>query len=264
MTLHASKISTTTNTSRANAIFYEDDEDSAVAEDGTTHLPTLLVARQPEPTPLQEVSPNLSPGKGNKDAAQADWQGIDVNKSPTRSVSPSKAPSGPSSPPREVDSTTSDPPLQASRTHYELTADLAGLLQRTGSSRPHSTGPADVPPRRKDRPLGRALSGTSNRSFSASAPAQSQSLLRLDTATDTGDVGGKIAGHDDLPPPSTQLGYETLETQAHRRHMSKKMGTKLHDESDGRRVPSLGIVKDTSLMADVGVGNRIKGRGRAK
>jgi hypothetical protein len=65
-------------------------------------------------------------------------------------------------------------------------------------------------------------------------------------------------------PPSTQLGYETPEAEAHRLQMSKKMGTKLQDDHGMKRVASVGTVKDTTPGSEAGVSGRVRGKQRSK
>lgn len=67
---------------------------------------------------------------------------------------------------------------------------------------------------------------------------------------------------DALPPAGTQLGYEAVDAEQHRLLMEKRLKTKLQDGTAGRRVASVGVVKD-SVDGDAGVGNRVRGRHRA-
>lgn len=140
------------------------------------------------------------------------------------------------------------------RPRQQLTADLAELLSRQTASRPGSASGSAPPHKRKSRPLGRALSGISNRSLSASA--QSETLSQNTDAA----VDGFTAAVTEPAPPSTQLGYETAETEAHR----LKMGMAFQDEGGLKRVASVGTVKDGSFGSGIGVGNRVKGRQRAR
>ena len=145
----------------------------------------------------------------------------------------------------------------------DLTSNLASILKRKDSNNLGSSG---EPQKRKRRPLGRNLSGISSRSASASGSSAQPPELSESMAAD-GFVFSKTAPE---LPPSTQLGYETPEVEAHRLEMSKKMGTTLlPDEMSGRRISNKATVKDSSEIAAkssamAAVGSRAKARNRAK
>lgn len=91
--------------------------------------------------------------------------------------------------------------------------------------------------RRRKRGLGRAASAISHRSTSAS----------IEYAVDELDPF-----HDDTEKPSsvpvlpsTQLGYEVPETEAHRQEMAKKLGTSFASDVVGKKLEGLGTVKDS-------------------
>ena len=65
-------------------------------------------------------------------------------------------------------------------------------------------------------------------------------------------------------PPSTQLGYETPEAEAHRLQMSKKMGTKLQDDSGLTRLASVGTVKDTAIISQSNVGGKLRAKHKGR
>ena len=178
----------------------------------------------------------------------------------------------PASPQESPETLQIDHQQQTPRLHEQLTADLASILARQIARGPES---ADVPSpqKRKNRPLGRNLSGISqHRSTPNSAQGGTNSPVSLlppgdaphgeSNSTADGFSFSRRSGKEVEPPPSTQLGYETAEAQAHRRQMSMKMGTVFQDEHSGTRVASLGTVKDSELISQKGVFNRVKGRQR--
>ena len=210
--------------------------------------------------PLQEVSPNRSPRKMSQTSNEKKGQEVSsetLGRPSSRTISPEKQlPNNPCEPVEAV-AEPGNEQRSFSRPREQLTADLTELLNRQTASRPGSASNTALPPqKRKSRPLGRAPSGISNRSLSASAQS--------DTVSQNGDaaVDGYTAATTAEPlPPSTQLGYETLEAEAHRLQMSKKMGMRFQDEEGGlKRVASVGTVKDSSVGDGAGVGNRVKGR----
>lgn len=157
---------------------------------------------------------------------------------------------------------TPQPPI---RPQAEWTADLASLMekQQRRSSSEHTNNPAQ---RLKHRKLGRAISGSSlaNRAHDASASAQ---LLHQDTTSketsfsESPDELSAAAAHEtDLP--STQIGYETLEAEAARRQMAKRMGMDYSDEGVGTRLASLGTVRDSAGSGGTNAGGRSRTRPR--
>ena len=140
---------------------------------------------------------------------------------------------------------TPQPPL---RPQAEWTADLASLMEKQHQRRPSSEHDKNPAQRLKHRKLGRAISGISlgNRTNDA------QQLHHQDTngskensfSESPEDPSAAAASHEaDLP--STQIGYETLETEAARKSMAKLMGKEYSDESVGTRLASLGTVRDS-------------------
>ena len=263
--LQASKASTAATLPRPQPIVHEDKDVPLSTGSEPLPAPTTAAPSRAASQPLQEVSPNLSPRKPNGRSEEHE-QDVSMKKAEpinprSRTVSPAKPGSPPRSPSsllRTISNSDARPPA---RPHRELTANLAELLSKSLSSRSSSAAGSQPPQKRKNRPLGRALSGISNRS--ASAQSQTTSPALPTEVADSAADGFSFAYESPLPP-STQLGYETPEAEAHRLQMSKKMGTKLHDDGGMRRVASLGTVKDSSLGADSGVGNRLRGRQRAK
>jgi len=156
---------------------------------------------------------------------------------------------------------TPQPPV---RPQAEWTADLASLMekQQRRPSSEHTNNPAQ---RLKHRKLGRAISGSSlsNRANDVSTSAQ---LLHQDT-TASKDTSFSESPEDDPASreadlPSTQIGYETLETEAARRQMAKRMGMDYSDESVGTRLASLGTVRDSAGSGGANGGGRSRTRPR--
>jgi len=81
----------------------------------------------------------------------------------------------------------------------------------------------------------------------------------MDAAT-SGQLASMVEG--EAPAPSQQVTYEMPEAQEYRAKMSKKMGTRLMDDSMGTRVESPGVVRDVEASETSGVGGRVRGRQR--
>lgn len=264
LSLQASRTSVP-SISRPPPIMHEDDNDDDSASIDMEWLPpsTSETTTHRRPHPLQEVSPNRSPRKSGEVPPEKKVPEISsetIWKPSTRTVSPEKAEQ------HDADNlaapaTVSEHkvPPTFSRPHEQLTADLTELLNRQTASRPGSASANAIPQKRKSRPLGRASSGISNRSLSASAQSENPSQ-GADAAVD----GFTAAAVTQPAPPSTQLGYETPEAEMHRLQMGKKMGMTFSDEGGLKRVASVGTVKDSSFNSDAGVANRVKGRSRAR
>lgn len=225
----------------------------------------LAASASPKPSqPLQEIPANASPRKKNQrtqpDGASLIPKPEETEKSQTQdtefiapplsppksSRSPKRSPSEQMQPERVAQSTTSRPP-------EALAADLASILSRH-TSRPN-TSKHEPPQRRKSKPLGRAASNMSSRSSIASADAT------LPSEVPESVIGGFHISREAQLPPSTQLGYEQPEADELRAKMSKKIGTVFADENAGKRVASLGVVKDSEL-SKTGVAGRVRGRHR--
>ena len=210
--------------------------------------------------PLQEVSPNLSPRKTTEtsDSHNGDAQskGDALAKATSRAASPTKPASPPQSP-SKLDSVNDGTPAQPTP-QQNLNADLAELINLKNTSRPASAAEPS-PEKRKKRPLGRASSGLFNRSNSGNLSPAPEPEVPESLEADGYNTVKQIEA-----PPSTQLGYETPEAEAYRLQMSKKMGTKLQDNSGLRRVDSVGTVKDTTAGSAGGVSGRVRAKHRAK
>ncbi|THX11573.1 hypothetical protein D6D17_03721 [Aureobasidium pullulans] len=77
----------------------------------------------------------------------------------------------------------------------------------------------------------------------------------MDTAN-SGPLASLIEA--DAPAPSQQVTYEMPDAQEYRAKMSKKMGTRLMDDSIGTRVESPGLVRDVDASGGTGVGGRLR------
>jgi hypothetical protein len=139
-----------------------------------------------------------------------------------------------------------------------LSGEIKSLYERQQSHPGPSPVEQTVKGRwRKDKRLGRAPSYTSNSSTSVSFRQQQ------DPSMDTAN-SGHLANMMEIeaPAPSQQVTYETPEAQEYRAKMSKKMGTRLMDDSMGTRVESPGLVRDVEASETAGVGGRVRGRQR--
>nr|POF14074.1 s-m checkpoint control protein rad4 [Quercus suber] len=231
-------------TSRRKAPFIlEDDDDD-------THAPPALPEDQTSKSTasyaLKERSPNASPRKSPLPITTHGLSKPNMAQSlsyamPTPTdhfASPAPSPSKGTS--QFPHTTSSIEPLLAapafSRPPNELAADLASLLSRS-SARDHASVPAarPLPAKRKQRPLGRNLSGSNARPCSASLEPRASAS----------------------PPPEaallgTQIGYETVDADAHRQLMEKRMNVDLRDRAAGQRVASVGTVTDSGRAAGHG------------
>lgn len=262
--LHTTKASPAASRSQPQPIVHEDEDDSA-SIDSVPVAAQVTTTSQRGSQPLQELSPNLSPRKttenSNEEASDATLTKEDVVQARSRTVSPSRPPSPPISPSSPQQAPNNVDPQPPTRPREELTADLAQLLNKSAASRPSSAAGSQPPQKRKNRPLGRAPSGISNRSASTSTLSENIAAQVESHGQDSAADGFTYSREEPLPP-STQLGYETPEAEAHRLQMSKKMGMKLQDDGGMKRVAGLGTVKDSMSSAEAGVGNRVRGRQR--
>ncbi|KAI4845770.1 hypothetical protein E4T44_05438, partial [Aureobasidium sp. EXF-8845] len=138
-----------------------------------------------------------------------------------------------------------------------LDGEIKSLLERQHSHPGPSPVEQAVKGRwRKDKRLGRAPSYTSNSSASVSFRQQHSSI----NAANSGQLANMM--EVEAPAPSQQVTYETPEAQEYRAKMSKKMGTRLMDDSMGTRVESPGLVRDVEASETAGVGGRVRGRQR--
>lgn len=237
----------------------DDDDDDGIAaparlEGAAPDLEQPDASAEQKSHPLQELDPNASPRKENpldEDVAVVGDTliGDDAQKAMEKYRRLSS------------DSKTASQTLTARQTEPEVTeprepnqdaiASLAAIVQNrqqtTSNTRPSPTTDEVAPvKKRKQKPLGRAVSSM-NRSFSGSG--MQMFFENPDGEDERPDVGLSAPA-----PPSTQLGYETLETEAHRQQMGKKMGLAMDDNGGGKRVASLGTVKDAE-----GKGGNTKG-----
>ena len=224
----------TTAKTRGPFVHEDEDADELPAPALDTDLPIasdLPVLSPRRSQPLQEMSPNASPRRQLPDQKQEPLETSDADQPTKEKVKPSTTP-----PNEDLHSTTpapaTEPPM---RTETDHAAHLASLI----SNRRGHTSPAEPVQRIKSRKLGRAPSGSNlmSRSLSGSTGA---------AAAEDGDDGDERTSSGLQQPelPSTQLGYEAPEAEQARLQMAKKMGTSFPDDTVGKRVEKVGMVKD--------------------
>jgi len=214
--------------------------------------------------PLQAISPNASPRKQhfidqqkvtsppqNRDSLEAiNTEGHNDMQANTKE--------GQSSPVDEPPANPEAPP-SPERLQTNWTASLASIMEkqqrRTASS--EHPNPAQ---RLKHRKLGRAASGSSLASRTNSGSATANQELRHGDKSFSDSSDSHATAQEGLP--STQIGYETLEAEAARMQMAKRMGTSYSDESSGTRLASLGTVRDSAAPGNNAPGGRSRNRTR--
>lgn len=229
---------------------HNDDDTAAQVQGentGTAHDTSTRVV------PLQAISPNASPRKQPHNDQQKATPPIEDHDSPPAVNTEDQTEVGADTN-EEQPSPADEQPADSERLQTDWTANLASLMERqqrrTASSEHHT--PAQ---RLKHRKLGRAASGSSfaSRTNSGSAAANHGEKSFSDSSESL------AAAQEDLP--STQIGYETLEAEAARMQMAKRMGTSYSDESSGTRLASLGTVRDSTAPAGA-AGGRSRNRTR--
>lgn len=244
---------------------HEDDDQPTLAPTMDSDALLAITTDVPSPErsqPLQELSPNRSPRKQNQHSDQA---ADDDNESVKPELGHENVDNAvkPVSPPTSPTKYASQP---HGRPDEDLNKDIASLFAHHKSSRPN-TASSEAPPKRKNRPLGRAVSSISNRSnHSSFASAQDTAGVPDTSELDHNSIADGFHATKEAPaPPSTQLGYETPEAEAHRLAVSKRLGTVFTDELIGKRIASMGVVKDAeSLNGKSAVGGRVQRRHRTK
>ncbi|WPH02155.1 Hypothetical protein R9X50_00501000 [Acrodontium crateriforme] len=239
--------------------FFHEDEDSDT-QSPTTPVPKDTSVSLKQVQPLRDITPNVSPRK-NKSTSNDndDDHSSHVNE---RKQTPAldrnnniPMPSPPTSNPSQNQAQPEiKPDGSPERRAEELNATMTSLLNRAVAS--NNIPELSSTTKRKNRPLGRNLSGNA-----ASHRSASPSVSReISSAAD--GFAAQPFGEPQLP--STQLGYETLAQEQHRLAVEKKMNIKLSDEHGHGRVPKIGTVQDsTSRRAENASGNRSRGRNRA-
>ena len=233
---------------------HNDDDPVGIVQDkdlNTTHNMSTKVV------PLQAISPNASPHKQHFIDQQKDTPPIEDHDIPeavnteNQPEAGADAKDGPASP-------ADEPPANSEHPQPDWTANLASIMERqqrrTASSEHHT--PAQ---RLKHRKLGRAASGSSLASRTNSGSATANQELRQGDKSFSDSSDSHAAVQEDLP--STQIGYETLEAEAARMQMAKRMGTSYSDENSGTRLASLGTVRDSAAPASA-PGGRSRNRAR--
>ncbi|EME47352.1 hypothetical protein DOTSEDRAFT_77681 [Dothistroma septosporum NZE10] len=255
---------------RSGPFIYEDDDDVAVTNDSPTgehqeHAKGQHALSPPSDGPLREISPNASeqPSQRCPEAlvqAEAEQSRRTVPERRGKTPEPEAPSRSPKKSPRRSPANQGGQTLKPIQ---DLALDLASILRRKDSNNPDSSGERQ---KRKHRPLGRNLSGISNRPASASGSPALPPEVRESMAVD----GFTFPKRAPELPASTQLGYGNPEVDAHRLEMSKKMGTTLLvDELSGRRISNKATVKDSSQVAAkssamTAAGNRAKERQRSR
>lgn len=227
---------------------------------------------------LQDLSPNLSPRKGTKSQPQKRSQQISNNPTPKASLRPDQLHEEDSlliaadesilraAPSQSVVPEALDAPNEHLPTAHTINSAIAALKAHKSKAAAgiNATTNIDVKPSslpRKQRPLGRALSGSSTgrpisrqASFNADAPATLDSLDRPASRLGPFLLDSEEANSKpQYVPPSQALGYEDPEGAALRaRLMSKHKyfdgATDLDDEANPgmQRVQSIARVTDVN------------------
>ncbi|KAM3423198.1 hypothetical protein BST61_g648 [Cercospora zeina] len=212
-----------------------DDEGAVLALDDPPRVRRTIAQK---PQPLREISLNESVGAADP---------VPGLEKPQSAAAP-QSPSRPNSPAKDV---------------QKLTSDLAALVRQ----RIDSAGQEGLhePQKRKNRPLGRNLSGTSLSNASSRLVPADSAILSEGCEADGFAPPSKPAS----APPGTQLGYDSPDAEAARIQMSKKMGVAV-EENTGFRIASMGTVKDSEglhrshMGAAAAAGGRTKARSRTK
>lgn len=229
----------------------DEDDDNEHNDDGPAapvqdEDPTTTHEASRKAAPLQAISPNASPRKQHFiDQQKVTPTTEDHNASKAINTEDNvefqvdaneESPSPADQPPAN-----SEAPPSPERLQTNWTASLASLMERQQRRTASSEHPNPAQ-RLKHRKLGRAASGSSfaSRTNSGSAAANHGEKSFSDSSESL------AAAQEDLP--STQIGYETLEAEAARMQMAKRMGTSYSDESSGTRLASLGTVRDSSTL----------------
>jgi hypothetical protein len=231
---------------------HDNGDQAAPIEGGNDDITTYETPAQV--VPLQPISPNASPRK--QPSIDRDHEISKAAHVETSTEAKANTKDATSSPVDESPAPLTAPP--PTRDQADWTADLASIMEkqqrRTVSSEHHT--PAQ---RLKHRKLGRAASGSSlaNRTNSGSTIVNQEAQhgdLSFSTSSDS-----LSAVQENLP--STQIGYETVEAEAARIQMAKRMGTSYEDENAGTRLASLGTVRDSAAPASA-PGARARNRAR--
>jgi hypothetical protein len=238
-----------------------DDDDYAAPVEGeslsTTHETFAKVV------PLQAISPNASPRKQPSIDQQKvtppteDHNISDVSNPDEHFEILGETKEAPLSPIDEPSAKSEAQSLSA-RPEAAWTADLASIMQRQ-QRRTTSSEHQTTAQRLKHRKLGRAASGSSLASRTNTGSTNANQDTRHGDASFSDSPESLAPAQENLP--STQVGYETLEAEAARMQMAKRMGTSYSDESSGTRLASLGTVKDSAAPANA-TGGRARNRTR--
>lgn len=237
---------------------HNDDDSAAPVEDDdfkNTHEALTKVI------PLQAISPNASPRRQHPIAQHKVTPPIEDRKASEATNTEEnfeQVDTKDATPPPADEPSAQSAALPPARPQEEWAADLASLMdrqQRRTTSSEHPT-PAQ---RLKHRKLGRAASGSSLASRTNTGSTTANQETRHGDTSFSQSPDSLTAPQENLP--STQIGYETLEAEAARMQMAKRMGTSYSDENSGTRLASLGTVRDSAAPASA-AGGRARNRAR--
>lgn len=229
---------------------HNDDDHAALVQGedlSTTHETSTKVV------PLQAISPNASPRRKpstDQQKVTPPFEDHDLN---TEEPIEMQADTN-ERPPSAAEEPSADP----ERLQTNWTANLASIMERQQRRTTSSEHPNPAQ-RLKHRKLGRAASGSSLASRTNSGSTAANQELRHGEKSFSDSSDSHAAAQEELP--STQIGYETLEAEAARMQMAKRMGTSYSDESSGTRLASLGTVRDSTAPAGA-AGGRSRNRAR--
>ena len=205
---------------------HEDDDDDDAGN--VPNDPPLEPAAAQAPASLREISPNAS--QGSRQVEKPTKEDLPLDKA--QPVLPPKSPARERTPVKEA---------------KKLASDLAAIVRLQRDVSGHEL--AIEPQKRKQRTLGRNLSGTSLTTLPARQNSTSGSPAIIEEGC---EADGFAPSHEPAAlPPGTQLEY---------------------GESNGKRVASMGTVKDSediarkslAVGAAAAAGGRTKARARAK
>lgn len=244
---------------------HEDDDEDDENEHNDDNLTGPVQDEDPNTThktstkaaPLQAISPNASPRrKPSTDQQKVTLPDEDLDSPSAFNAEESIEMQADTNerPPSAAD----EPPANPERLQTNWTANLASIMERQQRRTASSEHPNPAQ-RLKHRKLGRAASGSSLASRTNSGSTAVNQELRQGDKSFSDSSESLAAAQEDLP--STQIGYETLEAEAARMQMAKRMGTSYSDESSGTRLASLGTVRDSTAPAGA-AGGRSRNRTR--
>lgn len=193
--------------------------------------------------PLREISPNTSQWQSRSDKSPSQRQASNKPRHDnpgTEQPSTEKASDispqddtthGHEIPPKSPRKQSHEPstakensdPLPAKKPISELTSDLASILNRRVASGENAASHVQIPEKRKNRPLGRNLSGTSVTHLAGRNSASPAMSALGEEGQEYSEADGFAPSKQPVvPPPGTQLGYGGDVEGPGRRTMSVK------------------------------------------